>query len=157
MADWTYRLKLTSPQQVRMKAAMEGVLDGTATRSPDQVIHEIGSPQQIASWEQLLSVDRAEYAQRNVSLESKRIADLLNLDSATQDQVRAVLYPVELKYAIAKGSDRSAADYFVADGIHLREREAALAKVVTPAQLASFLAHDERQAAAAALRRYTSR
>jgi beta-lactamase regulating signal transducer with metallopeptidase domain/ankyrin repeat protein len=151
LADLTNRLQLTTQQQASVKAAMEAVGRGVTGKSVDQILRETGTPRQMTAWVQILSADRAGMARERASVESKRIANLVSLDSAKQSQLLSALYPAELDRLTAAATAHSAADYFDIASTHLRERDAAFAKVLTRTQLAILRFDDERRAATAAV------
>jgi len=151
MDHLTARLSLTPSQQVAVKAAMEGVVHGTGRQSVNQVVRQICDAKQLAAWEQIIAEDRAWNAAQGAAYESHRISQLVGLDAAKQEELRVALYPIELRGRNGVSSVRTAADIFAFDAAQLRDKEAALAKILTPAQMVTYrLDHEGRVAEAAA-------
>lgn len=150
MDHLTTRLALTPSQQVAVKAAMEGVVHGTGRQTVDQALHQVCDAKQLAAWRQLIEDSETQSAAERATFESNRIAKLVDLSAVRTDELYSALYPIELKGQTDAVSVHTAAEHFAFDSAQLQEKEAALAKILTPAQMVTYRLDHQRQVAAAA-------
>jgi Spy/CpxP family protein refolding chaperone len=156
------RLNLTDDQQAALKAAMDaedkrteemsskfmanGKIDPAevaaemkGTKSTDQTLKEILTPEQKATYEQMKTDERNNTAEASASMEMNQMATSLNLTDAQRDQVGSALYQAELNVPhVSNSSDPTA---FLDE--QAKAKEDALAKVLTPDQLATY--HQQAQ------------
>jgi len=151
------RLHLTPEQAARIKAAMDA--DATARRdlmrqmfrdngkvdpqaaaaanTLDQALAAVLTPQQQAAYQQVVADEKASRAETMASVQMNQIAPLLQLSDSQKDQVASALYQVQVAAPDPTNlmTNPNAASVMAAQA---QATQAALAKVLTPDQLALY-------------------
>jgi len=165
------RLHLTDEQQATLKEAMDaedkrteemtakmfagGKIDPTAvaaemkgTKSVDQTLNDILTPDQKTTYTQMKSDEKTNNAEAMASLEMNQMATSLNLTDTQKDQVGSALYQNQLNmqdpaWMKANMPTANPADPTAIIDAQAKAKEDALAKVLTPDQLATY--HQQAQ------------
>jgi hypothetical protein len=164
------RLHLTPDQEAAVKAAMDaeekrteemtskmfagGKIDMKAlaaesknVKSVDQTLDEILTPEQKTANQQMKTDEKNGNAETMASMEMNQVAPLLQLTDAQKDQVGNALYQVQLDSQdpewIKKNTPSSTGGPLQMLDIQAKAKEDALAKILTPDQLATY--HQQAQ------------
>jgi cell division protein FtsB len=153
------RLHLTPEQEAAVKAAMDeeakrmedmfagGKFDPAAmakqqgANSVDKTLDSILTPDQKAIYKQIQDDEKSSAAETMATMEMNQVAPVLGLSDAQKDQVYSALYQVQtnmtdpnwIKNIAATGSDPMAVMEAQA-----KAKEDALAKILTPDQMATY-------------------
>jgi hypothetical protein len=165
------RLNLTDDQQAALKAAMDaedkrtedmtakmfagGKVDPAAVaaemknvKSVDQTLNDILTPDQKTTYTQMKTEEKANNAEAMASLEMNQMATSLNLSDVQKDQVGSALYQNQLNMQdpawIKANLPSGGSDPLAIIDAQAKAKEDALAKVLTPDQLATY--HQQAQA-----------
>lgn len=164
------RLHLTPEQEAAVQAAMDeegkqagematkfmsggkidpkSVADLKGMKSVDQTLNDILSPDQKTAYTQMKADQKSSAAETTASFEMNQMAPLLQLSETQKDQVSTALYQVQLdtqdpnwiknNAAVTAGNPTAILD------AQAKAKEDALAKILTPDQLAQY--HQQAQA-----------
>jgi hypothetical protein len=144
------RLNLSAEQEDALKAAMEGVVNAlenhtSITKTVQQALDEILNPQQKAAYQQMLDDDEKAQADTLATSQTNQLAGLLQLTDAQKDQVYAAYYQMNLDdQKNMKELHTSAAFNDFLDG-QAKEKEDAMAKILTPDELSTYTQEVESQ------------
>jgi len=129
-------LALTPEQASQVKVAMEATRHGTATKTVAQVLQEVCTPAQFAAWEQM----RLPFERRNAAAMADAATDEVDktmyLSAKQRQQVEAAFSQIELANRIFHYSAHTKAEVETHLSDVAEARENALAKILTPGQLA---------------------
>jgi chromosome segregation ATPase len=155
------RLNLTPEQEAALKAAMEAVTQAISnhtgiTKTVDQTLNDILSPEQKTAWQQMKDDSKKTVADNMATIEMNQAATLLQLSEAQKDQVYSALYQVDLDQQnedATHASFHSPSELASYMDARAQAKEDALAKILTPDQLATYhqQAQSELQAQKAAM------
>jgi DNA repair exonuclease SbcCD ATPase subunit len=163
------RLHLTPEQEAAVKAAMDaegaraeemaakmfsgGKIDPQAMaelknfKSVDQTLNDILTPDQKTAYQQIKTDQKNSAAEMVASSEMNQISPLLQLSDTQKDQVGSALYQVQLDAMnpnwIKNNVTTSATNPLAILDVQAKAKEAALAKILTPDQLATY--HQQAQ------------
>lgn len=159
------RLNLTPEQEAAVKAAMDeeakmgedavtrmfkgGKIDPQAMadlqkqKTVDKTLEDVLSPEQKTAYTQMKSDEKTSQAETSATLEMNQMSPLLQLSETQKDQVYNALYQLRTnpgESAKPAPGNTSPTAYLDAQA---QAKEAALAKVLTPEQLATY--HEQAQ------------
>jgi chromosome segregation ATPase len=163
------RLHLTPEQEAVVKAAMDqegkraeemsakmfagGKIDPQAMadlknlKSVDQTLNDILTPDQKTAYQQIKTDQKNSAAEMMVTVEMNQVSPLLQLNDSQKDQVYSALYQVQLDTQdpnwIKNNVTTSATDPLAILEAQAKAKEDALAKILTPDQLATY--HQQAQ------------
>jgi hypothetical protein len=164
------RLNLTDDQQATLRAAMDaedkrteemtakmlagGKVDPAAvaaemkgTKSVEQTLNDMLTPDQKTTYTQMKTDEKANNAEAMASMEMNQMATSLNLSDAQKDQVGSALYQNQLNMQdpawIKANMPSTPGDPLAMIDAQAKAKEDALAKVLTPDQLATY--HQQAQ------------
>ncbi len=90
------QLALTASQTVQVKAAMEAVFHGTATKTVAQVLHEICTPAQFIAWRETELASERASAANMAAAETDQVEKTTFLSTEQRNRVKAAFYQIEL-------------------------------------------------------------
>ena len=163
------RLHLTPDQVAAVKAALEdeakrgeemqakmfagGKIDPQTMadmknfKSVDQTLNDILTPEQKTAYQQMKADQQSSAAETAATYEMNQISPLLQLSDAQKDQVGTALYQVQLQAQdpnwIKNNVSTSAGNPLALLDAQAKAKEDALAKILTPDQLATY--HQQAQ------------
>jgi beta-lactamase regulating signal transducer with metallopeptidase domain len=132
----TKRLSLTSDQESTLRATMEAVVHQDATKTVDQTLREILSPEQEAIWEQVKTEARDGEVRMYAMNEMNRIATLFPLSAAQKIQVQDAL--TQLRFNDRQRDFHSLAELTAHNNSQVQIEELALAKILSPGQMVIY-------------------
>jgi hypothetical protein len=116
-------------------------------KSVDQTLNEILSPDQKTAYQQMKTDQKNSAAETMASTQMNQMAPLLQLNDSQKDQVESILYQVQLDTQdpnwIKNNVTTSATNPLAILDAQAKAKEDALAKILTPAQLATY--HQQAQ------------
>jgi hypothetical protein len=164
------RLHLTPDQEAAVQAAMDaeakrteemtakimagGKVDMQAltaemkdTKSVEQTLNDILTPDQKTAYQQMKTEQKNSSAETSASFEMNQVAPLLQLNDTQKDQVANALYQVQLNSQdpawIKQNVTVGASNPLAILDAEAKAKEDALAKILTPDQLAAY--HQQAQ------------
>lgn len=165
MLLWKARLHLTPEQEATLRAAMEkrnqlieemeaarssgqsidpqALADLRSMKSPEQMLDDMLTPDQKTAYQQLKDDQKKSQAETAATSSMNQIAPLLQLTDAQKDQVYSVLYQSQIDSQNGMNAIHSSADYSSFLNTQAKAKEDALAKILTPDQMAIY--HQQNQ------------
>jgi hypothetical protein len=164
------RLHLTPDQEAAVQAAMDaegkrteemtakmfagGKIDQKAlademknTKSVEQTLNDVLTPDQKTTYQQMKADESANNAETSASFEMNQMAPLLNLSDAQKDQVGSALYQTQMNMQdpawLKANMPSNPSDPLAIIDAQAKAKEDALAKILTPDQLATY--HQQAQ------------
>jgi Spy/CpxP family protein refolding chaperone len=166
------RLHLTPEQEAAVKAAMDdeakraedmmakmqagGKMDFQAMndlrnmKSVDQALDAMLTPEQKTQYQQMQTDEKTSAAETQASIQIGQMQPLLQLNDTQKDQVYAALYQVQMNsqdpdWIKANTGTTTTGTPMSAYDVQNQARQAALAKILTPDQLATYNAQAQSQ------------
>jgi hypothetical protein len=123
----------------------------SGAKSVEQTLNDILTPDQKTTYQQMQSDEKANNAEAMASMEMNQMATSLDLTDAQKDQVGSALYQNQLNMQnpawIKANMSTNPSDPLAIINAQAQAKEAALAKVLTPDQLAIYQQQAQSQLA----------
>jgi hypothetical protein len=160
------RLHLTPEQEAAVKAAMDEELKGMedmfaggkfdpavmgtrqGANSVDKALDGILTPDQKAIYKQIQDDEKSSAAETMATMEMNQVAPVLGLSDAQKDQVYSALYQVQSETSDPnwiKNNTPTSSDPLAMMEAQTKAKEDALAKILTPDQMATYQQQAQNQ------------